>query len=88
MKTIYKYPLVVADKQTIEISDDFQMCCIQTQHENPCLWIGVNTEAQKTKVIIRMFGTGHEIPSDIDLEYIGTFQLNYGELVFHVFYEI
>jgi hypothetical protein len=43
-------------------------------------------QAMRTKHTVRIYGTGHEAPDDLDgLHYAGTFQLAGGALVFHAF---
>jgi len=47
------------------------------------LWALVDTEEQKAGQSICIFGTGH--PVEFVGGYLGTYQLNDGALVFHVF---
>jgi len=50
-----------------------------------CLWAEVNTGAiGKHKRTISIFGTGHRMPDDPGA-YIGSFMLDGGALVFHVY---
>lgn len=84
MKTIYKYPLNVTDYQEIEMPEDSTILCVDTQHETPCIWAIVDTEKGMTKRKIYVYGTGHPMNSDI-FAYIGTFMINGGAFVFHVF---
>ena len=88
MKTIYKYPLETTDNQTVEMPLDSKILCIQVQGDKPCLWAMVNTEAErKEKRFIEIFGTGNEMHYDMGVSrnYIGTYQLNNGSFVGHVF---
>lgn len=57
---------------------------VQVQHGIPCLWIAVDQASRVIWVRIRIFGTGHP-GIEPDMDYVGTFQLHGGELVFHVF---
>lgn len=82
--TIWKFPLVVADRQEIEIPAGFQILTLQTQHDNPCMWVLVNPSAPKVKILFEIFGTGHPVPIHAERKYIGTFQLR-NQLVFHCF---
>jgi hypothetical protein len=50
----------------------------------PCLWARVNPLNEKTRRLIRTFGTGHPMP-DSPGAYIGTFMLAGEALVFHVY---
>jgi len=60
---------------------------IQTQQNTPCIWALVNPLAEKVYRTFKVFGTGHEIPEELlqDHIYIGTFQLDDGNYVFHLF---
>lgn len=58
---------------------------VQTQRGVICLWalIEPNQPVEMRKFVI--LGTGHEIPKHGVGDFIDTFQLNEGSLVFHVF---
>jgi hypothetical protein len=49
------------------------------------LWAIVNPEARKESIKLITIGTGHPVPRD--LIYIGTYQINDGRFVFHIFME-
>ena len=86
--TIYKYKLSVQDQQEIHIPAGAKLLSAQMQDGAPCLWALVNTGNPLEEVVIRMYGTGHEVTNPGTLEFIGTFQyVEYG-LVYHVFKEI
>lgn len=85
--TIWKYPLKVTDEQVIEIPLTGRVLCVQAQNDKPCLWV-LWDQADKLlpkKVRIHMYGTGHPI-SEVH-NYVGTFQMLNGGLVYHVFGE-
>lgn len=85
MRTVFKYPLAVADIQHVEMPSGAAILCVQTQRDQPCLWALVDTdESAMVKREIRVAGTGHPI-SEGQMHYIGTFQLADGSLVFHTF---
>ncbi len=84
MRTVYKYPIIATDYFQLELPQDAQILTIQTQHSEPQLWALVDTDALMETRRFRLAGTGHPI-SDENLRYIGTFQLNGGTLVFHLF---
>lgn len=86
MKTIHKHPIQTTDCQTIEIPFWCNLLTVQAQHGTPCIWAEVETTDTMSKLHIRTFGTGHEIPEDIG-QYPGTYQLEGGSLVFHVYIE-
>lgn len=87
MKKIWKYPLEVTDKQSINVPEDAEFMCIQIQHGEPCLWVKCDPDATKNYIVLNTYGTGHTIENDERDFYIGTYQLSGGNLVFHVFGE-
>lgn len=83
--TIYKYPLTITDVNRIELPKGAKILCIQTQNDNPYLWALVDKyESEKETHFIETLGTGHPI-NEGERQYIGTYQLRNGALVFHVF---
>ena len=84
MKTIFKYPLTLSE-QGIEMPEGAQILTVQVQNNTPYLWALVSPSSPTELKRITVLGTGHSIIEDKFLAYIGTFQLDCGELVFHVF---
>jgi len=84
-KTIWKFELNPDDTQSIEMPEFAQILCIQTQNLKPCLWALVEPENRKVKRTFEIFGTGYNIPSNRERQYIGTFQTDNGFYVFHCF---
>ena len=86
-KTIFKYKLEITDKQIIEMPINSKILTVQTQNEVPRMWVLANPLEAKEKRCIEIFGTGHNVNSDMDISrnYLGTFQIRSGALVFHVF---
>ena len=85
-KTIYKYPLELKDEQVILLPTGADILTVQAQMDHPCIWAMVNPTAPNDMALtIRIFGTGHPIQDSDRLEYIGTFQIYDGRLVFHAF---
>ena len=85
MKTIWKYKLEVEDKQIISVPMGFTILKVGMQFGYPFLLVEVDDENKKVEVEIFIFGTGHPINVSY-LKYIGTFFVDEGYLVFHVFY--
>ena len=86
-KTIWKYELEMNLRTSIEIPHSAEILCVQTQFNKPCIWALVNPENYKENREFEIFGTGSTIQGDsvIERKYIGTFQLDGGEFVFHLF---
>lgn len=83
--TIYKYSIEVTDVQMVSMPIGAEILTVQVQNETPCIWALVDSNAPLENVKIRVHGTGHPVNGEENLEYIGTFQLLGGRLVFHTF---
>ena len=84
MRAIYKYPIETTDTQIVMLPKQAKILTVQVQHGQPCLWAEVNTMLAFERVVIEVFGTGHPMPPG-NREYIGTYQLYGGDLIFHVY---
>jgi hypothetical protein len=88
MKTIFKYETLVNDKFTISMPKHAKILSVQESLSNgvPCIWAMVDTENEKEERTFELFGTGSEILDRCSLRnYIGTYQLNNGSFVGHLF---
>lgn len=84
MKTIWKFPLSIADEQYVSMPLGSVVLAVQEQNGLPCAWAIVDDAEQATeRVRFCIRGTGHEL-GDVG-DYVGTFQLHGGDLVFHAF---
>ena len=82
--TIWKFSLKTVDEQFITVPVINRPLCVQVQDITPCLWMIVDPDSECIKARVRIFGTGHPgVTSDMD--YVGTYQVSGGALVFHVF---
>lgn len=84
MKTIYKYPLEVTDRQRIALPAG-QLLSLKVQNGQPVMWLLQESGAPKSAREVIFVGTGHEVPQDAG-EYIGTAMLQGGHLVLHAFF--
>jgi hypothetical protein len=85
MQTIFKYPFKTTDNFEISMPKDATILTVATQNESPCMWALVTPDVNEKQIRkFRVFGTGHPIDTAL-LYYIGTYQLQGGALVFHVF---
>lgn len=86
MTTIWKYELRAENSQIIEMPLGAEILTVMVQGVIPCLW--VRTDPNKNMKTegrgIVTHGTGHDVPSTTG-QYIGSYQLLGGSLVFHVF---
>lgn len=87
MLTIFKYPVLIEDHFTLELPKDARILTVQIQRETPQLWALVDSETEKETRYFRLSGTGHPLGEDYlrITNYIGTFQMENGALVFHLF---
>lgn len=70
--------------QPLKMPRGAKVLTVQTQGGEPQLWATVDRDAPSVNRTFVTYGTGHEMSEDL-LDYIGTYQLYDGTLVFHVF---
>lgn len=86
---IFKYELSISDTQVVTVPVGYKVLSVQTQNGVPCMWCLVDKEEPTTEgLLIRMHGTGHPVEDAEHLEFIATFQIGGGSLVYHVFKDI
>lgn len=84
-RVVWKYALEATDWQTIEMPGGAEVLTVQVQHGEPVLWALVDPDNELMERTFRMAGTGHRNLAYFGLgRYVGTFQLEDGGLVFHV----
>ncbi len=82
---IYKYPVPLTPEFTIQMPESARLLDVQVQHDGVQLWAMVDPRARMTIRKFAMRGTGHVAFGLGSAPHIGTFQINDGELVFHLF---
>jgi len=87
MLTIFKYPVPIEDHFALELPKDAKILTVQIQRDTPQLWAMVDSETEKETRHFRLSGTGHPLGDDYlrIINYVGTFQIESGALVFHLF---
>jgi hypothetical protein len=90
MKVIWKFFLEPDAIDGIEMPRGAEILSVGVQHGGPKLWAICDDRAPTAKRRISVVGTGHGMTgrglADVSAaEFIGTFQLQGGALVFHVF---
>lgn len=85
MKQIWKYDLAIAGIQDIKMPEGAEVLTVQVQRGVACIWALITPELKQVVRQFTVVGTGHDIASQFEMNYIGTFQINGGDLVFHVF---
>ncbi len=85
MRTIWKFP-VDTDRFTLKMPKGAKLLSVQTQRGEPQLWALVDPAAPMVERRLATVGTGHDMGRKVDdAEFVGTFQLHCGTLVFHLF---
>ena len=84
MRSVWKFPLKVANSQAVQIPAGAKILSVQAQGDAVCLWALCDTEALPEPRYIAIHGTGHEVYDGL-LEHISTFQMHGSALVFHAF---
>lgn len=89
-KTIWKFELDITDSQHVQMPKGAEVLAVQVQRDRPCIWAMVDPAAATEIRHFETFGTGHDIFCDMGIErnYVGTYQVQGGSLVFHVFERI
>ena len=83
MKTVWKSVLEIKDVQSLDIPHGAEFLSAQIQQGNLCVWYRCDPAETKVKRYFSIVGTGNDCPPD--WEYISTFQIFQGDLIFHVF---
>lgn len=86
-KSVWKFPLGQEDEEiSVQMPDGAQVLTLQMQAGIPCLWALVDPTAKTVTRHFFIVGTGHELWKDG--QYIGTWQVAGGALVWHLFEEL
>lgn len=81
--TVWKFPLMLAVEQTINVPAGADWLTVQMQDDRPVVWAHVNPAAAQLPRRILMVGTGHALLGKG--VYLGTAQMVYGGYVWHFF---
>lgn len=86
IRTVWKFPLGIYDRQTVDVPRGAKALTVQMQGEDgPCLWVMVDANAPVLDTLdVRIHGTGHRFDAT-GYTYVSTFQMYGGSLVFHAF---
>ncbi len=86
MKTIWKFELETTDQQTLKMPNGAEILTVQIQHGVPCLWAMIYSDEPLEDRIIEINGTGNPVRDPCQMrKYIGTYQLQGGAFIGHVF---
>ena len=86
MNKVFKYPVPVQDRFSLNLPQGARILTVQEQHGEPQIWALVNPENVIETRNFCLAGTGHSIEeNEENLNYIGTFQLYNGDFIEHLF---
>lgn len=81
---IFKYLLKQSGDQMIEMPQGAVVLYVHSQQGQPMIWAKVDPNAPKVQRRFAVYGTGHEM-SEQFRHYVGTFMMEDGTYVFHVY---
>lgn len=82
---IFKYTLAVEHSQVVNLPKDAQILCVQAQHGLPQLWALVDDCCELVERKFITLTTGGLVGTAEVGRYVGTYQLDNGAFVGHVF---
>ena len=87
MRSIWKFPCPAGDVLNLTMPKGAVLLDVQGQYGVGALWAVVETDEEELETrSFRVFGTGHMIPDDVDLDrHVGTWQEGQGTLIWHLF---
>ena len=84
MKTIWKFPFEITHHFALMLPDGASFLSVDMQRGTACMWFLVDRTAECVERLFELRGTGHPFDGT-EGEYLGTFQVLNGDLVFHLF---
>lgn len=84
LQRVYKYLLPVDDWVNVTMPAGAEPLFVEVQHGIPCLWARVTIGNPPEVHHFRIARTGHDLGSNVG-RHVGSFMLDGGDLVFHVF---
>ncbi len=86
MRTIWKFPIFAGSGEfSVKMPGGAKLLDVQTQFDQPCIWALVESETPEVDHRFVIQGTGFNVGLLGKSQYVGTFQIAGGSLVFHLF---
>jgi len=82
--TVWKFVFESAD-HTIEIPKGAMLLSVHEQLETICLWALVDPNVGKESRRFLTIGTGHTVPKELSVNFIGSLGMRNWQFVFHIF---
>ena len=86
MAQVWKF--VLQPEISLSMPKGAELLSVASMGDDICLWVRVNPNAEKVNRTFLGFGTGHDMPDNLQLQFVGTAHLSGGALVFHVFEKV
>ena len=84
MNAVWKFPLIIVDRQFVQMPELAIPLFVAEQYGALCLWAEVNPDAISEAVEIAIVGTGHP-KIEYGWGYIGSAICEGGALVWHIY---
>jgi len=84
-EVIYKYPIQLAQLFGVQMPLNSKILKADMQHGEPVMWALVDTGEPTRERVFSVYGTGNRISRIGPIEYIDTFQMEGGSLIWHLF---
>ena len=89
METIYKYQLKnTSGRYDFIFPSDAEILLVKVQRNVPCIWVKHDLDKPLVTRHFRLYGTGHPIEEERNLYHHGSFFMDNGTFVFHLFERI
>lgn len=85
MRTIYKYPIPAVREFELKLPVSAKVVHVATQHGTACMWVEQDTCEGEDLRLFWVYGTGHTMSTQG--RYVGTFFIDDGAGVFHLYTE-
>lgn len=84
MRTIWKFPLAMVERQPVMMPRVSRILALQNQGGIPTIWAEVDPESPAITATVTLVGTGREVPADSG-DYVGTVQEQGGMFIWHFY---
>ena len=83
-RKVYKYPVVMENRFTLALPEKAEVLSVGVQFGQPQVWVFLDPNAPKVVRTFMVASTGYPV-EEPNVKFIGTFQLEGGALIFHLF---
>ena len=87
MKRIYKYHIPIEDKFVLNLPLEAKVLCVQVIDSEPYIWAEIDDTAVSFPLRFKVKGIGHPCDDIEEMRYVGTFQIDNGVFIFHLYME-